>query len=54
MIAREARKRGFSPHEFWWEQTLDLDEARASVMAKANVAYDDEKEKVADPYGINK
>ena len=36
--------RGFSNHQFCWEQPFDFEEARASVSAKANVVSIDEKE----------
>ena len=35
------RKRGSSPHQFWWEQTMDLDAARAEAQASVDVAADD-------------
>ena len=44
------RKRGSSPRQFWWEQTFDLEEARASAIAEAIVVSDDEEEEeLANP-----
>ena len=42
-------KRGFSPHQFWWKQTLDLEEARASATAEANVVSEDEGKEFTNP-----
>ena len=36
------RLRGSSPRQFWWEQPMDLDAARAVAAAKAMVAAGDE------------
>ena len=46
---------GSSPRQLWWEQTLDLEEARASAMAEADVVSDDkEKERSSRIYRGNK
>ena len=35
-LCREAeRRRGTTPHLYWWEQPMDLDEASAGVPADA-------------------
>jgi hypothetical protein len=50
LCQRGARKRGSSPRQFWWEQTFDLEEARASAIAEAIVVSDDkEEEELANP-----
>ena len=50
LCQRVVIKRGSSPCQFWWEQTFNLEEARASAAAKANVVSDDEEEEeLADP-----
>ena len=36
------RLRGSSPRQWWWEQSMDLDRARALVLDDAVVASDDE------------
>ena len=36
------RLRGSSPRQFWWEQPMDLDAARAVAAAKTMVAANDE------------
>ena len=39
-----------TPRQFWWEQTFDLEEARASAAAKAIVVSDDgEKVEIVNP-----
>jgi len=35
------RKRGSSPRQFWWEQPMDLDAARAEAQASADVPAND-------------
>jgi len=35
------RKRGSSPRQFWWEQAMDLEAARAEAQASVDVAADD-------------
>ena len=50
LCQRGVRKRGSSPHQFWWEQTFDLEEARASAAADATVVSDDDEEaELANP-----
>ena len=42
MCTGAGRCQGSSPRQFWWEQTMDLELARASVSADAVVAGTDE------------
>jgi hypothetical protein len=35
------RKRGTSPRQWWWEQSMDLDLAREGINASSVVAGDD-------------
>ena len=41
-FCREGKqKRGSSPRQFWWEQTMDLDAVSAEAQASVGVAADD-------------
>ena len=44
LFQRGVRKHGSSPRQFWWEQTFDLQEAKASAETEAIVVSDDEEE----------
>ena len=52
LCTRGVKKRGYSIPQFWWEQTLDLEVARASAMADAGVVIDKEEKEFADYKGI--
>ena len=52
LCTRGVKKRGYSIPQFWWEQTLDLEVARASAMADAGVVTDKEEKEFADYKGI--
>ena len=39
---RGERLRGSSPRQWWWQQSMDLDAARALAAARAGVAANDE------------
>ena len=36
------RKRGTCPHQWWWEQPMDLDTARAEATTSTEVAAEDD------------
>ena len=38
------RRRGSSNHQFWWEQSMDLEAVRAARIAGPTVVSDDEEE----------
>ena len=42
MCTGAGRRRGSSPRQFWWEQTMDLELARASAPADVDVPGSDE------------
>lgn len=38
------RRRGSSAHQFWWEQSMDLEVARVALFAGPVAVFDDEEE----------